>query len=202
MPTDKQINEHFETIYSGDKKEWGNNYSRTASYFANFLKEQNIKQIHLVAAGYGRNISPFLKDFKVVASDYTTNGVKQLSNINNVEAIKYDVFEQSSMTYDSLYSYSLLHMFEDIKRRSLIVKNLSNMLNTDGYMMLVNMSSDIKFTSNRGINYISLEEIKDCCKTYSLKLIEHQKFNDTLNVKNLDGDFVVEAYILKKKETK
>lgn len=199
MPTEEQIKNHFENIYDANKKEWGADYSKSAVYFAEFLKNSEIHEIHLVAAGYGRHIKPFLKDLEVVASDYTTNGVEQLNNIDGVRAYKYDVMEKSNKTYDAIYSYSLLHMFKEIDERALIVKNLSDMLKIDGYMMLVNMSQDIKFTSSRTINYISIEEINNYCTTNNLTLIEHKKFTDTLmNLKNLDGDFIVEAYILQK----
>lgn len=198
MPTEEQIKNHFETIYEESKKEWGDNYSSSAAYFSEFLKMKNITELHLVAAGYGRNISPFLNNFCVIASDYTTNGVKQLGMIQGVEAIKYDVMQKPNKKYSAIYSYSLLHMFEDENKRSNIVNNLSSMLKENGYMMLVNMSSDIKFTSTRGINYISKEEITNYCEIYELKLIEHKKFNDKLDIKNLDGDFIVEAYILQK----
>ncbi len=139
----ENMKEYWNKRYNNEGKIWGDLPSKTAQYTLELFSKNKVKRILIPGSGYGRNSKLFS------ASGFNVTGV-EISDVACSLARGFDsltkfycgsVLDMSfdPNTYDAIYCFNVLHLFNE-KGRRLLVQQCINKVKNSGLMLFTAFS--------------------------------------------------------------
>lgn len=138
------ISDYWEILFEKEGNAWGWQPSQSSELVSSDFKSNAVSDILITGIGYGRNAVPFLKrGIKVTGIEISSSAIKiakdKQLNINFHRGSVLDMPFDDKL-YQGLFSYSLLHLFNN-KERNKILQLSYDALLPSGIMYFVVVST-------------------------------------------------------------
>lgn len=144
------MNEFWESVYKNNDKMWGETPTDNAGNVLELFQSNNIKSVLIPGFGYGRNAKVFYdKGFKVSGIEISKTAIERARKYfgNDVTIHHGSVTDMpfDEARFESIYCYSLIHLFDKVDRLKLIEDCYSQLM-PNGIMVFVALSiNDTRF---------------------------------------------------------
>ena len=145
------MHEFWENLFDGGAI-WGLEPSVSAIKISKEFAKNEYKNILIPGFGYGRNLKPFAeKHISVTGIEISKSAIKQARLFGiNIPIHNASVLDMplDKSTYDGIYCYALLHLFNEVER-NLFINSCFNQLKLNGEMvfLVVSPESEFKFVT-------------------------------------------------------
>jgi 2-polyprenyl-3-methyl-5-hydroxy-6-metoxy-1,4-benzoquinol methylase len=184
-----KMKEFWEQRFKKEGAIWSYNPSKSAIYAADFFQNYPIQNLMILGIGYGRNSRPFIeKGYEVSGIEISEEAIKILNNSDLKGKIKkihigsiLDI-EFKNEKYDAVFSFNVLHLFQE-KDRIVILNKCKSILNNSGLLFFTVMSeldsdygkgTEIEYNTfdkkGRPVHYFTERDIKNHFQDF--KIIE------------------------------
>ena len=187
--------EYWDKRFLSEGKIWGDSPSKSAKIALKLFKKYKISSILVPGAGYGRNTKLFSDNgFNVVGIEISKIAFDIALHFDSKTTFINGSFLELPLldkTYDAIYCFNLLHLFNEVNRRE-IIKKCKNVLQSPGYIY-VTVFSEKETTFGKG------KEIEP--NTYESKPGRPTHYFTEKDIKELFNEFtIIKTGILREKE--
>ncbi|WP_040951423.1 class I SAM-dependent methyltransferase [Gorillibacterium massiliense] len=137
------MSDYWDQRYQNEGMIWGETASPTADHARQLFAENGAKTVLVPGAGYGRNTRAFSAEFLVDAIELSPDAIELARKFDPrttfIEGSALD--HATGKTYDGIYCYDLIHLFEQMERDSLTV-NLIKHLGEKGLLYITCFSDE------------------------------------------------------------
>lgn len=159
------MKEFWEQRFKKEGTIWSDDPSQSAIYAANFFRNYPIQHLMILGIGYGRNSRPFIeRGYEVSGIEISEEAIKILNNsdikgkikkIHNGSILE---IEFKNEKYDAIFSFNVLHLFQE-KERIEIIKKCKSILNNSGLLFFTVISEfDQDYGKGREIEYNTFDK--------------------------------------------
>lgn len=201
--------DYWEQTYKKNGALWKFEAANSAYFAANYFHENGCKNVLIPGIGYGRNTKPFLDiGFDITGIEISESAVKiAKTNYPQIKIYNGSVLNMpfDSANYESIFCYSLLHLFDRDERKTLL-NSCYKQLSSDGSMIFVVVSSNAemygdgrKLSENRfemqdGLNVFFYNNIAIEKEFENYGLVEYQKYDEP--IKHIENCPPLRCYIV------
>ena len=129
--------EYWDKRFLSEGKIWGDSPSKSANIALNLFKNYKVSSILVPGAGYGRNTKIFSDNgFNVVGIEISKIAYDIALHFDSKTTFINGSFLDlpiSDETYDAIYCFNLLHLFDEANRRQ-VIKRCKSILRIPGYV--------------------------------------------------------------------
>lgn len=138
------MNEFWESVYKSNDEMWGENPTDNSKHVLDLFQRNKIKSVLIPGFGYGRNAKVFYdKGFIVSGIEISKTAIQRARKYFGNDVI----IHHGSVTdmpfdnthFESIYCYSLIHLFDKVDRLKLI-QDCYSQLKKNGIMVFVALS--------------------------------------------------------------
>ena len=195
--TISQMDDYWNTRFVNEKLMWGIEPSNVAKKCEPIFKENNVRNILIMGAGYGRNGKYFTENgYNVDGIEYSMEAINLgkifCPEIHFIEGSVLDI--KLNKKYDALFCYSIMHLFQKNDRET-FMRNCISHCNENGIIVISCFSVKDK---TFGIG-TKIEE-----NTFEIKKGKIVHFFDEEEIINISSKLIVIKYdyVQEKIETK
>ena len=155
----------WEQRFKKEGRIWSDNPSSSAIYAADFFQNYHVQNLMILDIGYGRNSRPFIeKHYEVSGIEISEEAIKLLNNsdlknkIKKVHTGSILNMEFKGEKYDAVFSFNVLHLFQE-KDRISIINKCKSVLNDSGILFFTVMSEfDFDYGKGTEIEYNTFDK--------------------------------------------